>query len=321
MAAPAGFNDLINRKYDILQQEASDRGALEQANAANITASTPFENALRAAQTRQTAATASTVGPLAQASIAATTAGIGETQARAGLTSAQTGLVGAQTRDITADLAPIGRLGAGYYLDQLRRMGTTYAPPAAPAATGGTPGLSTQTSIVPATLPNGKPQAGHTDENGNYVLGFAKGTAKVPHASGKVAGGLFDPSGALAAAKGASRVPGHGSGRVDTVPAMLAPGEAVVSKAGIKHLPGGRAAVAKANAKGVGTQARGKATAAPPPRAVPHFAAGTPSVPAPGQTQGNGSWGPPAPPSPTPLSPLGQNTGLRLQLGMGKPKA
>jgi hypothetical protein len=52
------------------------------------------------------------------------------------------------------------------------------------------------------------------------------------------------------------------------------------------------------------------------------YASGTPSVPAPGQTQTNGSWGTSAPPpQPLPPSPLGgQNQNLRALLGMGKPR-
>lgn len=41
--------------------------------------------------------------------------------------------------------------------------------------------------------------------------------------------------------------PGHST---DVVPAMLTPGEAVVNRGGIKHIPGGRETIAKANAKG-----------------------------------------------------------------------
>jgi hypothetical protein len=52
------------------------------------------------------------------------------------------------------------------------------------------------------------------------------------------------------------------------------------------------------------------------------YASGTTNVPAPGQTQTNGSWGTSAPPpAPLPPSPLGgQNQNLRALLGMGKPR-
>lgn len=49
-------------------------------------------------------------------------------------------------------------------------------------------------------------------------------------------------------AKGTARVPGKGSGKVDTVPAKLAPGEAVLNKAAADAM--GRGLIAKANAAG-----------------------------------------------------------------------
>jgi hypothetical protein len=49
-------------------------------------------------------------------------------------------------------------------------------------------------------------------------------------------------------AKGTARVPGKGSGKVDTVPAVLAPGEAVLNKAAAEKM--GRGTIAKANAAG-----------------------------------------------------------------------
>lgn len=48
---------------------------------------------------------------------------------------------------------------------------------------------------------------------------------------------------------GTSRVPGGGSGAVDTVPAMLAPGEAVLNKGAAEHV--GRGLIAKANKIGL----------------------------------------------------------------------
>lgn len=51
------------------------------------------------------------------------------------------------------------------------------------------------------------------------------------------------------AARGMTRVPGQGSGKVDKVPAMLAPGEAVLNKGAADKM--GRGMIAKANAAGV----------------------------------------------------------------------
>ena len=125
----------------------------------------------------------------------------------------------------------------------------------------------------------------------------------------------------LMAAMGANRVPGQGTGKVDTVPAMLAPGEAVLNKHAAETI--GRARIAAANAKGARKMGLHKGMPLPPARAVPHFASGTvevPPAPAPGQTITNGSWDPTTLAPPTSMPTLGQNTGLRLQLGMGKPR-
>lgn len=48
--------------------------------------------------------------------------------------------------------------------------------------------------------------------------------------------------------KGIARVPGKGSGKVDKVPAMLAPGEAVLNKAAAEKM--GRGMIAKMNKAG-----------------------------------------------------------------------
>ena len=54
--------------------------------------------------------------------------------------------------------------------------------------------------------------------------------------------------GMLGLASGTSRVPGMGNGAVDTVPAMLAPGEAVLNRAASDAL--GRGLIAALNQRG-----------------------------------------------------------------------
>lgn len=64
-------------------------------------------------------------------------------------------------------------------------------------------------------------------------------------------GSLFDDTsgaGRLTFSHGTERVPGHGSGHVDTVPAMLAPGEAVLNRAAAEQF--GRGNIAQLNAAG-----------------------------------------------------------------------
>lgn len=369
---PADIMQAVDRKYDILQQNASSEAGLRNAQADALTQSTPFENALKAAQARNTDATTRTIGPLAQASIASTTAGIGETGARSRLYGSQAGLIGAQTQDIQSGQVPLGDVGADYYTKQTKANGRVFAPETHPLLNGtGLPATpSSGVTMTPVGAPasasgqielqGGDTQQGHYDENGNWVMKFARGTSKVPGRGmpggrrpmmqtqaamppgaaptgpAPMQGALPGLAGVLQAAMGAAKVPGRGTGKVDTVDAKLAPGEAVVNKGAIKHIPGGRAAIAKANAKGVkdmgmGSPAKGKgkAVAPPPPRAKGQpmmplqakrgFATGTSNVPStptpprPGDTTSSGSWGPP----PTPPTTGG---GLRDQLGMGVPR-
>ena len=54
--------------------------------------------------------------------------------------------------------------------------------------------------------------------------------------------------GKLGFAKGTAMVPGKGTGKVDTVPAKLAPGEAVLNKAAAEAM--GRGLIAALNAAG-----------------------------------------------------------------------
>lgn len=72
------------------------------------------------------------------------------------------------------------------------------------------------------------------------AMGYAGGSSRV-----------VPDSGGMNARHGRDRVPGQVTERPrDTVRAMLSPGEAVVNRAAVKHIPGGRAKIAEANAKG-----------------------------------------------------------------------
>lgn len=55
-------------------------------------------------------------------------------------------------------------------------------------------------------------------------------------------------SSSIGRAKGETKVPGKGSGTVDSVPRMLAPGEAVINKAAAEHM--GRGLIAALNHMG-----------------------------------------------------------------------
>lgn len=91
------------------------------------------------------------------------------------------------------------------------------------------------------------------------------------------------PGGSTGFAKGTAKVPGKGSGKTDTVPTMLAPGEAVLNKAAADHL--GRDTIDLLNA--AGAQAMGLDQQPNQPQAVStaqgkgptqHFAKGTSNV-------------------------------------------
>lgn len=125
--------------------------------------------------------------------------------------------------------------------------------------------------------------------------------------------------------KGKTRVPGHGDGTEDTVPSMLAPGEAVLNKEAADHLGRGTINIlnaiglAKRQVAGVGAaqdQGTGEAAGNQEPSGnVPGYASGTDYTDRingmPGSPN-SGYWGPNGD---TPLAPnSGQN--LRASLGI-----
>jgi hypothetical protein len=116
-------------------------------------------------------------------------------------------------------------------------------------------------------------------EHWDQVNGYAGGTANVPAQA--AAPQHYD--------KGTKRVPGKGSGMVDKVPAMLAPGEAVLNKGAAEHF--GRDKIAALNAIGhakmVGEAAQVPAAAKPgqeqPQRGPAHKAPEKPAGGGPGK--------------------------------------
>jgi hypothetical protein len=77
--------------------------------------------------------------------------------------------------------------------------------------------------------------------------GFARGTPSI------------EPANPFSAVFGANAVPGGGTGAVDTVPAMLAPHEAVLNRAAADML--GRGLIAQLNARGVRQMGMGRGAA------------------------------------------------------------
>lgn len=189
---PPGFRALMERKYDILQQQADADTTSAGATATN-------------------AATAASIAPST----------ISESLARAGLLGAQATevpLTGASQRAL--EQANVRNLDASTAV-------TAYRPPQRQLE--GMIGANLGIDMTPKmrTLSIGDPfRFGFLGDQeglsmGRTQLGFAKGTAKVP---------------------------GKGDGTKDTVPAKLAPGEAVLNKAAAQSV--GRGLIAALNAAG-----------------------------------------------------------------------
>jgi hypothetical protein len=334
MPAPAGFSDLINRKYDIMQQEASDRGALEQAQAQQIGALTPSEIALRGAQTYATTQQGKSVMPLADASIAHTYQGeiplaqaqTGYYGAQSNLSGAEAGYYGAQSRHLDWDNEPVhpfvqhqlytGLSNKGYGLG-----GSTLQNP------GGDPnGINIQGTSMTTMSPVDDNNASVTDspevlnakrQRAAQGYHFAAGTPSVPpqgaHMKQPQAAppSPMPPPGVhpLAHVVAHAMQALHAAGGATTVvvqPPAPAPGQTVTNGSwnpadlsGNTPNPNGQNQSLR---RGLGmVKAAGGATNVQPQPTSP-----TPAGPGPGQTITNGTWG-----SPTP------NQDLRKQLGMG----
>lgn len=118
----------------------------------------------------------------------------------------------------------------------------------------------------------------HIDPATGRVVGpdgnsYSKGTASVPASPAEI--DFFHQH--LKAQHGMNKVPGKGPSTVDTVPAMLAPREAVLNEHAANLI--GRDKIAAANAIGVAHQkAQGKGMVAPKGAGPKGYAEGTPSV-------------------------------------------
>lgn len=116
---------------------------------------------------------------------------------------------------------------------------------------GGTSVLGGSPSIINVG-PQATPTGGSlTQDDLDNLPGI--GAAARPYRPSYASGGVFGFS------KGAGRVPGKGSGKVDTVPAMLAPGEAVLNKEAAERV--GRGTIDVLNA--IGLHDRGEGGQAP----------------------------------------------------------
>lgn len=215
------FSDWMAQKYNNLEMTARANANLTNTQAGLMPGQVASENALRGAQTFSTNESAKTIAPLAQSTMAKTSADIWEGQQRGSL-------YGAQATNQSLMNGAIGDDVAGWLHGQM--MGNR----------GG----------LPSGLFNPTPRP----DGGVTVPAFAKGTAMVPAPSANFMAAQGTPAGGkglkmFVAAGGRTRVPGQGSGKVDTVPAMLAPGEAVLNKGAAEHV--GRGKIVKLNKIGL----------------------------------------------------------------------
>ena len=233
------FNAFLQRKYDILEQNArmqATTGAAE-ANLTNARASVvPSDSAAQQELLRQqaahTAATTKTVDPLARAQIGLTGAQIGLTGAQAahtdattgtvaplanaqiGLTGAEVGLTGARTaeqqRATSLDADETGHATAYNYVKQ---HGGWPPPPPSTGYYGGN------------GVHYGSPSTGNYGGNGvHYGSPSPSPPPTIDLPSYTAPGHTYS--------EGTTQVPGKGDGTVDTVDAKLAPGEAVINNEG-----------------------------------------------------------------------------------------
>lgn len=196
---PAGFRELLDRKYDILQQQA-DAGT--------------------------TSAGASKTAAEATASIAPST--VSENLSRAGYYSAQAAdipLMSESVRDLNAAQA----LG----LRAEAQTKTPYTEGQIAGATFSSLGMPSTKTSRPVTLED----VLRSSQTPTVNLEPTKPLSKL---------GTDDEGQGFA--KGIAKVPGKGDGTKDTVPAKLAPGEAVLNKAAAQSM--GRGLIAALNAAG-----------------------------------------------------------------------
>ena len=276
MPAPPGFEEMLNNKYAQQQQQISSESNLRAAQAAAIPIDTQSQAQLRAATANETNMRASTLQPLAQASIAGTMGGVGEAAARANYYNTE-----ARTANVN-----IGKDLSGYNDTILGHVhGLMY--PNKPQGQSAPAGQYSAQTPDPNSF--GAPDAGQ----GTSVLGYGGqslgGGTLQPGAyskTGKISleggdDGADQPYGPAAShlSKGTTKVPGKtppkNAATTDTVPAMLTPGEAVLNKHAAELV--GRDKIQAINRAGLAVKAGKGMPASKGP--VKKFADGTADVP------------------------------------------
>jgi hypothetical protein len=282
---PPGFLEALATKYAIADRDSQARTAQETAQTAQIAPNAQAQRAVQNAQAGQITAQTGTIAPLAESQIETGRANVGETNARGGyfnalgqstlhdLISAPEDALRGFGRSVLglSDSPGTGNVigGSPTTTTQTSVLGSTPRAPVTSVGFQPTPderqrqergalGFSKGTTSVPAP-PKGK-----------GMPGYAQGTPSVPGPGQTVTTGSWEgPTPAPPAtgnqlaraaglgarvprpqtySKGATKVPGKGSSKVDTVPAMLAPKEAVLNEHAADLI--GRDNITAANAAG-----------------------------------------------------------------------
>jgi len=222
------FNSMLQNKYHIQQQEADARTTSAGAEASLANARAKIEIPGQAALSQAQASHFNEQTRLAGM----------QAQAQAGLQGAQADYYGSHAALNRNDLTPDPNLNQALIAlhGQMRQYWTpggglpSYGQPAAPAApaTGSTP--ASPRVAEPAGSNWTAPQ---TAQPGTGSYNYTPSTATVASPNYM---DLTDPSKLPHFSDGTAQVPGKGPGNVDTVPAMLAPHEAVLNAGAAQHV-------------------------------------------------------------------------------------
>lgn len=255
-----GLDALLQRKYDILGTTADANANLANTQASVLPSDAAARQALEGAQASATQSAAGQIALDSQARRALEGSQENEGYARSGYTQAQTIGQGIQNSGTPGALS-----GADWDNHQQSLL----------------PGFANGTAFVPGLNDGLKLQGAP----GPGMIGPNAGTwgsAPAPTPNQDLRASMAGKMTTKNYNEGATKVPGQGDGTVDKVPAMLAPGEAVLNKGAAEHF--GRDKIAALNsvghAKMQAAKAQPQAPAAPGAPGAPQAPAGKPPAPA-----------------------------------------
>lgn len=304
-----GLDALLAQKYSIQRTTANANANLANTQASVIPGDAAARQALEKAQADATGTAAGQI-PL-------------DSMARRAEEAAQTGLAGAETfgREIQNGGTPGGYAGQDYD-DHMRQLmpgfhnGTANVPArqhfsdGAEMVSGGIPNNGPPEGGIqgpPIHLANGTPFVPGLNDGmklqgapGPGMIGPNAGTwgsAPAPTPNQDLRASMAGKMTTKNYNEGATKVPGQGDGTVDKVPAMLAPGEAVLNKGAAEHF--GRDKIAALNS--IGHAKMQAAKGQPQPGGPPQAPAAAARPPMAAQAPGRPAGGPA--PKPAPKAP------------------